>query len=205
MKRAMLLVSLLTVCGACRPQQMELEIVLPGDGGCPPVDLSCVNYLQFKVSEVSEVNGKKTTNFTTHCIMLKEELHSLCDLQKVAVGQELFKLSPDNSVSIEMRGIRVYPATSCDYDVTCPPYLAFSGTTGTERQVSELAGGELPLPVELLKPCRAGIEKWFPAKPGQQCTVGCEGGEVECDGIQGGCLCFYPTQTPTPDAGRPGL
>jgi hypothetical protein len=196
MRRAMLLmVCLLPLCGACRPGQMELALVLPGDGGCPPLDLTCANYLQFKVTETKN----NIPTFTTHCVQLTEKLHSLCDLQNVAIGQELFKLSPDSQVSIEMRGMRVYPAWTCDYDVICPPHVVFKGTTGTKVYVSEKAGGILELPVEFVEPC-GGTEYFFNLKTGQTCITACQGDEVACDGIAGGCLCKVRTQTP--DAGR---
>ena len=192
MKRAtIVLYCLPLLCGACRPQQMELTIVL-GDAGCPPVNLKCVNFLQF------------SSGFSTHCIQLTEgeTLDTLCDLQKVANGQELFKLSPDTELIIEMKGLHVYPATSCDYDVTCPPRIVFKGSTGSQSvRVGDLAGGAVPLQVVMVAPCPAGSEQWYrPPRPDEPCSAVCYPGEVECDGVQGGCLCFSPTSTH--DAGR---
>ena len=89
--------------------------------------------------------------------------------------------------------MRIFPATSCDYDVTCPPQIIFSGSTGRDRVVvGDLAGSTLPLTVTLVKECAGGKESWFaPSEPGQSCKNVCYGGQVACDGILGGCLCHY--------------
>jgi hypothetical protein len=91
---------------------------------------------------------------------------------------------------------------SCDYDVSCPPRVAFRGSTGNQPvSVGAVAGGEVSLMVVMVAPCPAGKEVfYYPSLPDEPCSTVCIQGEVACDGISGGCLCFYPSATP--DAGR---
>jgi hypothetical protein len=140
--------------------------------------VSCVNFLEFKVDNSGE--------FSTHCIKLTQEILSLCDLKLVADGRELFKIDPNSEVKISVRGLRVFPATSCDVDPTstCQNRVIFAGSTDLVR-IGDLVGGLLELPVTVSEPC-GPPEQWF-EKGDQSCADICD--VVVCDGIQGGCLC----------------
>jgi hypothetical protein len=166
----------------CKEPQTQLRVTFPGDpdaGACEAqTSLRCVNYLQFTAGNGSE--------FFSHCLKVDVTLGDLCDVAKLAEGQELFKLPPDTPLPITLQGLRVYPATSCN-SATCAPRLIFSGSTAGTGRIGDHAGAVLDLPVTIDQPC--GLpEEFFFLPPGSTCAEVCRG-EVVCDGVQGGCLC----------------
>jgi hypothetical protein len=180
--------------GACRQEQAAL-VVRFGDAGCEGRgDLGCVNFIQFTV--------KRPGEFETRCLRVEQKLADLCGLEALAQGQELFQLDPSDTVTVDLKALRVFPATGCDFVPDCDPRVLVSGTTG-EVQVGRAAGGAVDLPVKVREAC--GLpEEFFPLTAGRTCLEVCGtwGGRslVSCDGVMGGCLCQVPSR---PDAGVP--
>lgn len=164
------------LAAGCRASETQLAIRF--EGACEAQkDLSCVNYLQFTLEDEK--------GFSTECIKATQSLSTLCDVAALADGRELFRSDPDALVRVEVKGMRVFPATSCDVQNACPPRVIFSGVT-EERRASDLAGSPFPLTIKLVEPCGAKEQFW----PGAtNCAAICGAGNVVCDGISGGCLC----------------
>ncbi len=186
------LLALLALAAACRSAQTELDLdpggdasaCAPSDAGSPGTDagsddLGCANFLEFTVDDGS--------SFSTRCIKLSKALHGLCDLKDAADGQELFSLSPGSRVRVSVKGLRVFPATSCDVSAACAPRTIFEGTTDWIR-IADVAGGAVHLPVALAEPCGAP-EVFFFKPAGRTCDSVCtDHAKMVCE-IQGGCLC----------------
>ncbi|HEY3451836.1 MAG TPA: hypothetical protein VGK67_36095 [Myxococcales bacterium] len=167
--------------GGCRSSVAPLELDVGGDAGtCAQyVDLSCVNYLRFAVSADHE--------FSTQCVKVTEVLESLCDVPKLADGRALFTMDPDQEVEIEVTGMRVYPATSCESGSECPSRTIFSGHTQKFR-LGDFAGQPIPLGLTLEREC-GPVEQFFPFpnKKVTSCFEVC-GAEPVCT-FSDGCLC----------------
>ena len=122
--------------------------------------IKCVNYLQFTVG---------TGEFSSGCTKVEVVLDDLCDLAKVAAGQELFKLPPETPLPITIEGLRIFPAIGCSSIQECTPRKIFSGTTvgggGRPGRIGDYAGGVLELPVKVNEAC--GLpEEFFPLPEG---------------------------------------
>jgi hypothetical protein len=192
MRTAVALV-LLALVSACKEQQTQLRVTFPlhpDAGACDAqTNLRCVNYLQFTTGD--------TTEFFSRCLKVDVTLENLCDVAKLADGQELFKLPPSTALPITLQGLRVYPATSCS-SATCAPRLIFSGRTAQTGRIGDHAGSVLEIPVVLEEPC--GLpEEFFPLPEGGTCAQVCRG-EIVCEGVQGGCLCKQLDQNVMPGA-----
>jgi hypothetical protein len=188
-KRAAGVALLVLACSGCKQPEAQLRLQFPvdvnADGGADAgtchaqTSLRCVNYLQFTA-------GKD--EFSSHCTRVEAKLDDLCDLAKVAEGQEVFKLSPDTPLPITIEGLRVYPATGCNSSSECPPRRIFSGTTVMTGTIGDYKGRAIDLPVKVLEPC--GLpEQFFFLPDGGTCQEVCGLSPVVCDHVQGGCLC----------------
>jgi hypothetical protein len=183
----------LALLGGCKQPQAHLKLKFPldSDGGTcsDQTNLRCVNYLQFSTG------GDESSS---HCQRLPISLGNLCDLARVAEGQEVFKLSPDTLLPIKIEGLRVYPATGCS-SVECLPKKVFSGTTvgGTGQKIGDYVGGVIELPVTVTMPC-GDPEEFFSLPPdGGTCAEVCHAPDlVVCDHVSGGCLCKKLPDTP---------
>ena len=194
--RPLALVALLAL--ACGRATVPIEVVtdLPSDGGvrsCSTVnDLRCVNYINF---DVVRAGG----DVESHCVLVTRALDSLCDLSEAIRNQEIFRLDPDEEVSITLTGRRVYPAKSCQVSGVCPARELFSGSVDSVR-VGHMPGGVITIPITHVASC-GDLEEWRPLEDGDTCGSVCFGTDrVVCDGVVGGCLCRVPG-TGRPDAG----
>lgn len=194
MRRAasLALIVSLALAAACSDRQTRIRLTFPTvDGGTcmDQTNISCVNYLEFTAGD--DVHG-----FSSDCARVPISLETLCDVGKLAEGQELFKLSPDTRLPIRLSGIRVYPAVSCNAG-ECPAKQIFAGQTDATGTVGDHVGQTLDIPVTLTVPC--GVpEQFFFLPPGTTCAELCGGtDQVVCDHVQGGCLCLQPTMAPT--------
>ena len=186
MKRLAAAVLLALACGCKQPEaRLRLQFFVDVDAGADAgtchqqTSLKCVNYLQFTA-------GKG--EFSSHCTRVEVRLDDLCDLAKVAEGQEVFKLSPDTPLPITIEGLRVYPATGCNSSSECPPRRIFSGTTVMEGKIGDYKDRVIDLPVKVIEPC--GLpEQFFFLPDGGTCAEVCGTSPVVCDHVQGGCLC----------------
>jgi hypothetical protein len=183
---ALFLLGLSLLALGCKQPETQLRLQFPSDpdagadaGGCQQqTSLRCVNYLQFTAG---------SGNFSSTCSKVGVVLEDLCDVAKLAVGQEVFKLSPDTPLPITLEGLRVFPATSCNAN-ECPARRIFSGTTSGTGKIGDYAGGVLDIPVTVNEPC--GLpEEFFFLPAGSTCADLCGAGNVVCDQVQGGCLC----------------
>ena len=168
--------------GACKAQETQINVVIPSiDGGtCSTYrDISCVNYLEFKVTTA--------TASTSRCVEVETPLADLCDVGKLSDGRELFKLPPETLLPITVEGKRVFPAKSCGANL-CDKIVFRGATTGTGR-LGDYVGRPLDLALNMVGPC--GLSEDFFALPdGGTCPAVCGGeSEVICDQIPMGCLC----------------
>ena len=183
MRRALLALALLAA-GCSRPQvRLTLGFALgdAGVGECLPAnDLACVNYIRFQLS---------SEDLFTRCVRVDQRLGTLCDLEQLANGSELFRGSPDDVVSIAIEGLRVFPATSCEQTSECRPRTIFSGGTGPVK-LGDAAGGSVPLTITKYTPC-GPREEFRQRAPGQSCDVVCDTdrGNVPICELEDGCLC----------------
>jgi hypothetical protein len=195
-----LLVSAVLVAAGCRVPTVALDLRVEGDAGaCEQyADVACVNFLDFVVA-------RSGGEVVTHCVTVPHRMTNLCDLQSLATGGELFRLDQDDVVDITVRGMRVFPATSCEPldPGVCPEFNVFRGTAD-KVTLAASAGGRVSLAVHLVNPCgETTSEKWWPRSDGLSCDVTCRTNgfsKVVCDGILEGCLCTAPL-----DAGVPGV
>jgi len=187
-------VLLALACGCKQPQaQLRLQFPIDADAGVDAgacyqqTSLKCVNYLQFTTG------GDESSS---RCNRVEVQLDDLCDLAKVAQGQEVFKLSPDTPLPITIEGLRVYPATGCSSTAACPPRKIFSGTTVREGKIGDYRDGVIDLPVTVLEPC--GLPEYFYPLPDggvdtdggvATCTQVCGASPVVCANVERGCLC----------------
>jgi hypothetical protein len=177
---------LIALAAGCKQPEAQLRLQFPGGdagadaGSChAQASLKCVNYLQFTAG---------SGEFSSRCSRVEVELDDLCDLAKVAEGQEVFKLSPDTPLPITLEGLRVYPAIGCNSSSDCPPRKIFSGTTIAEGRIGDYRDKVIDLPVTVLEPC--GLpEQFFSLPAGRTCEEVCGVSLVVCDHVQGGCLC----------------
>jgi hypothetical protein len=168
---------------ACSERQTHLKITfdVPDAGACDQqTNIKCVNYLEFTA-------GDDVSGFSSSCTRVDVSLDTLCDVAKLAEGQELFKLSPDTKLPIRLAGIRVFPAVSCNAG-ECPSKTIFSGATAETGTIDQYAGQTLTIPVTLTQLC-GPPEAFFFLPAGSTCTDLCGAGNVVCDHVQGGCLC----------------
>lgn len=174
---------------ACAPSRAELSVTFPAaDGGLceAQTDLRCVNFLRFTVHD--------SDGFTSRCIKVDQKLANLCEVSKLAEGQELFKLKPDSQMSIKIEGLRAFPAISCDSQNGCGPRIIFSGQSRSVR-IGDVAGGSLEIPVEMDKGCGPPESFFFisqgtcPQLCGSQELVACDFSTPVDGGVSGGCLC----------------
>jgi hypothetical protein len=101
-----LALALLVLACGCNQRETQLKLQFPaGDAGTceQQTSIKCVNYLQFTVG---------TGEFSS-CTKVEVVLDNLCDLAKVAAGQELFKLPPETPLPITIEGLRIFPAIGC--------------------------------------------------------------------------------------------
>jgi len=179
-----LAVALLALACGCQQRETQLKLQFPGGdaGTCEQqTSVKCVNYLQFTVG---------TGEFSS-CTKVEVVLDDLCDLARVAEGQELFNLPPETPLPIKIEGLRIFPAIGCSSIQECTPRKIFSGTTvggGGRGRIGDYAGGVLELPVTMNEAC--GLpEEFFPLPEGRTCTEVCGLSPVICDHVAGGCLC----------------
>jgi hypothetical protein len=184
--------ALLALLTACKERQAQIRFTFPGSadggvdggaGGCSGQgSLRCVNYLQFSTG-----NG----GFSSGCAPVDVALENLCDLARLAEGQELFKLPPETLLPIRVAGVRAFPADSCIAG-TCSSRTIFSGATAESGvPIADYAGRILEIPLTLNMPC--GIPEEFYLLPeGSTCTQVCHSPELlVCDNVAGGCLCKH--------------
>ena len=168
---------------ACSDRQTRIKLTFPNSDAGPcesQTSIKCVNYLEFTAGD--DLHG-----FSSQCTRVTVSLDTLCDVAKLAEGQELFKLSPSTMLPIRMDGIRVFPATGCNAG-DCPEKKIFSGQTAETGTIGGHVGETLEIPVTLTQSC--GIpESFFFLPEGATCTDLCGVGNVVCDHVQGGCLC----------------
>jgi hypothetical protein len=180
---ALALCAALALPAACNDRQTHLKLTFPAtdSGTCQDqTNIACVNYLEFTA-------GDDVSGFSSQCTRVGVSLGSLCDVAKLAEGQELFKLAPGTKLPIRISGIRVFPATSCNAG-ECPAKQIFSGATDATGTIGDHVGDTLEIPVTLVQPCGAP-ESFFFLPPGSTCEDLCGTGNVVCDQVQGGCLC----------------
>jgi hypothetical protein len=202
-RRALLVLALLGA-GCSRPQvSLALRFAIDdgGAGECLPADdLACVNFVRFQLSAI----GK---DLFSRCIRVEERFATLCDLERLANGGELFRGDPDDVVSIAVEGLRMFPATSCEQTTDCRPRRIFTGGTGVVR-LGDVAGGSVPLVIDNYLGC--GPREEFRARlPGQSCDLVCDtarGNIVSCV-VEDGCVCAVVSPSldggAGPDAGVP--
>jgi hypothetical protein len=208
MKRLAAAALLALACGCKQPQaQLRLQFPVDADAGVDAgtchqqTSLRCVNYLQFTA-------GKDESS--SHCNRVEVELNDLCDLAKVAQGQEVFRLSPDTKLPITIEGLRVFPATGCSSTAECAPRRIFAGTTVAEGRVGDYQGGVIDLPVKMIQPCGVPEEFFYlpdggaPDGGALTCPQICGLSPVACNNVQGGCLCWGPPGGSGKDAGMDG-
>src|SRR5450755_3126838 len=170
---------------ACTAPRAELTVLFPADAGAcdAQTSLACVNYLQFTVGV--------GTAFNTDCVPVELPLNNLCDVAKLATGRALFNLPPETKLPIKLQGLRVFPATSCGSEQSCPPRTIFTGQTQDTGRIGDFGGRALELSVMMNEPC--GIpEQFFPLPEGSTCDELCGAGKLVCSGVQNGCLCLPP-------------
>jgi hypothetical protein len=194
------LIVALALSAACSERQARIELTFPDapDGGtcAQQTDIRCVNYLEFSA-------GDNQSGFTSQCVKVDVAIGDLCDVAKLADGQELFKLSPGTSLPIRVEGKRVFPATSCNSG-DCPARTIFSGQTAATGTIGDHAGETLEIPLAVVHPC-GFPEQFFFLPPGRTCAELCGGTDLlVCDGVQGGCLCLDQSAT-SMNSGQGGI
>ena len=178
-------IALLALLAGCRERQTQIRLTFPDapDGGAcgAQMNIKCANYIEFSA-------GVLPGGFRSQCSPIDFTLGSLCDVGKLAEGQELFQLSPETQLPIRMEGKRVFPATACNSGI-CPAKTIFAGQTAEVGPISQFEGQVLEIAVTQIRPC--GLpEEFFFLPEGSTCAQLC-GGEsaVVCDNVEGGCLC----------------
>jgi hypothetical protein len=194
MRRRLVLLVLLTAC-ARDPVALEVEILIAGDAGPVPCstyrDLACVNFISFEVEHDGEI--------VSRCVRVAQTLGTICDLPREARGEELFRVDPDDEITITISGLRTYPDTSCQVAGVCPARQLFLGSTGKIR-LRDAQDGKIKLPITEAGFC-GDQERWVGKGATQTCADSCSGEDyVVCDGVLGGCLCRDPG-TGVPDGG----
>jgi hypothetical protein len=182
--RVALVAALGALGGACKNPEARLEIVVPPiDGGACDTfaRVKCVNYLEF----TAPVPGG---GFQSQCVKVAG-LQTLCDVAKLATGDELFKLPPETPLPISVIGKRVFPATGCG-SADCDR-VVFRGTTTNIGRIGDYVGRSLDLAITMYAPCGPPEHFYFP--DGGTCASAC-GSEaaVICEDVAGGCLCLDP-------------
>ena len=162
--------ALLVSLTACKERQAQIRFTFPGGsdggadagaGGCQGQGtLRCVNFLQFSTG-----NG----GFSSGCTPLEIALDNLCDLARLAEGQELFKLPPETVLPIRVAGVRAFPADSCIAG-TCSARTIFSGATlESGVPIENYAGQILEIPVTLKGTCGTP-EEFYLLPEGSTCA-----------------------------------
>jgi hypothetical protein len=189
--RAAAAFALLALSASCKERQAQIRLKFPDTpdaGSCQAqANIRCANFIEFSAG-----TGK---GFRSQCTAIDVTLTNLCDVGKIAEGQELFTLSPDTMLPIRLEGKRVFPAPLCSSGV-CPPKTIFAGQTAETGPIANFEGQVLEIPVTLVRPC--GLpEQFFFLPEGSTCAQLCgSADEVVCDNVQGGCLCA-PHPTPS--------
>ena len=179
---------LLALLAACKERQMQIRLKFPdtpGAGACGmQTNIKCANFIEFTAGTVLVQGG-----FRSQCSPIDFTLTNLCDVAKLAEGQELFTLSPDTQLPISVQGKRVFPATSCNSGI-CPARTIFAGETAERDQpIAAFEGQVLEIPITLVQPC-GPPEAFFFLPEGSTCAQLCgSADQVVCDNVQGGCLC----------------
>jgi hypothetical protein len=193
---ALALVTLLALVASCKDRQTQVRLKFPDTpdaGACQAqTNIRCANYIEFSAGT--------GTGFRSQCTEIDVPLMNLCDVGKIAEGQELFTLSPETVLPIRVEGKRVFPAPLCNSGV-CPPKTIFAGQTSEEGPIARFEGQVLEIAVTLVRSC--GLpEQFFFLPEGSTCAQLCGSEEeVVCDNVQGGCLCA-PHPTPSELAAR---
>jgi hypothetical protein len=193
---AFALLASLASLGGCqqRQTQIRLKFDVPDAGACADqTNIKCANYIEFSAGDEH--------GFRSQCTRIDITLVSLCDVGRLAEGQELFQLSPDTQLPIRLEGKRVFPATGCNSGV-CPPRTIFSGETAEAGPIGNYAGQVLEIPVTVHQPCGMP-EAFFFLPEGSTCEQLCGVGQVACANVEGGCLC-EGLPTPADIASRQG-
>ena len=196
-RHLLLLVAALAALGtaACERPRIAITPVfeLQTDAGAVECaafkDLACVNFIKFQIAEQGDLTP------STECITVDQRLTTLCDVEELAKGTEIFRHAKDARVQIKMWGLRVFPATSCEIIPECPAKSLFSGATDWIK-ASEVQGGQLPLHITEATDC--GLKEVYQLRGGRDCFTVCDYTEPVCS-MHDGCVCLLPQQ----DAGVP--
>ena len=195
MRQALVALVALVACAGCARSQttITLNYELRDESGAPLScrdlqDLGCVNFVRFQLSR------QGGSDMLTHCIKVDRSLATLCDLETVALGTELFSGEPDDIIVITMQGLRAFPAETCELTAACPPRELFSGIAGP-RRLGDLVGGTLVMNVTRCGACGAA-EEFRARASGATCAATCASDALVCpppgsglEDVQGGCLC----------------
>jgi hypothetical protein len=182
----LLLLAALGAAACARPKvQITPEFDLRTDAGTPLecsafADLGCVNFIKFQIAEQGDLTPP------LQCITVDKRLNTLCDLDQLAKGTEIFRYDRDARVQLKLWGLRVFPATSCEIVPDCPPKTLFAGKTEFVT-VGELQDGKLPLTITDAKAC--GRREVYHPRGNRDCYSVCEYSEPVCE-LQEGCVCL---------------
>src|SRR5262245_40836606 len=183
----------------CKQPESQLKLKLPAN--CQDeTNLRCVNYIQFTAG------GDESSS---RCIRTPVALDNLCDLARIAEGQEVFRLPPETALPLRIEGLRVFPAIGCT-SVDCPPKKVFSGSTigsVTEKlKIGDFVGQVLELPVTVDQPCGPPEEFYsLPDGGAGTCAEVCHSPDlVVCDHVEQGCLCLPVPGSPVFQDGGAG-
>jgi hypothetical protein len=177
---------------ACKERQTQIRLKFPDTpdaGACgAQTNIRCANFIEFTAGTILVPGG-----FRSQCSPIDFPLTNLCDVAKLAEGQELFKLPPDAELPISVDGKRVFPAISCNSTI-CPAKRIFTGQTAEAGPIANFEGQVLEIPITLVQPC-GPPEAFYFLPEGKTCAQLCGNADnVVCDNIQGGCLCAgHPT------------
>jgi hypothetical protein len=191
---AMLAAALVLTAFGCKQKRGGIVLVYAGDGGtacASATNLRCVNYLNFQLTGTGE------DDFVIHCVKAPTGLDSMCRLREAGDGTtEVFRRDPDDRVDIEVTGLRVFPAISCQENPDCKHKKIFYGKVRGVR-VGDIADRGVELPVTPACPgCEPCVLEtyWTQLSDDDACTRTCDkaGGVPvsECT-IPGICLCQH--------------
>jgi hypothetical protein len=188
MPRGLVLLVLCALVGgaACQRPKVTLDPVfeLRSDGGMSQgceqfADLACVNFIKFQIAEENSATP------ATQCMKVDKRLTTLCDLDEVGNGTEVFRQERGDKVQIKMWGLRVFPATSCEINPECAPKVLFYGATDW-MPAGDAPGGLLPLRITGATDC--GLKEEYRPRGDRDCYSVCDYTEPVCD-MADGCVC----------------
>jgi hypothetical protein len=194
--RALLLLALLPLAACQRPQvalELVFDVVPDGgtDAGCAAfADLACVNFIKFQLD---------SPTMPTQCLKVQKRLTTLCDVRDLATGAELFRPGQDDTVTVKIWGLRVFPATSCEINPECEPKVLFSGQSDAVR-AGGVNGGTLPLHITSVAGC-GPREEYLPRIGGKECAEVCTNGAPVCV-LAEGCVCTVDADAGAPRSGN---